>query len=57
MKNRIEIRRYCQLIAEINTVHWEIEKSESESQTKIFEENLTNLENELQTILKKLVQE
>jgi hypothetical protein len=51
MKNRIEIRRYCKLIEEINTVHWEIEKSESESQTKRFEENLTNLENELQTIL------
>ena len=57
MKNRIEIRRYCQLIAEINTVHWEIERSERELQTRRFEEKLTNLENELQTILKKLVQE
>jgi len=57
MKNRVEIRRYCQLIAEINTIHWEIERSERELQTKRFEEKLTNLENELQTILKKLVQE
>lgn len=41
MKNRIEIRCYCQLIAEINTTHWKIERSE----------------NELQTILKTLIQE
>ena len=57
MKNRIEIRRYCQLIAEINSIHWEIEKSYLKSNTKRLEDRLTNLENELQTILKKLVQE
>lgn len=57
MKNRKEIRRYCQLIAEINSIHWEIEKSYLQSNTKRLEDRLTNLENELQTILKKLVQE
>jgi hypothetical protein len=57
MKNRNEIRRYCQLIAEINSTHWEIDKSYNESDTKRLEEKLTNLENEFQTILKKIVQE
>lgn len=55
MNNRIEIRRYCQLIAEINSTHWEIDNSYDESDSKRLEEKLTNLENELQTILKKLI--
>ena len=57
MKNRKEIRRYCQLIAEINSIHWSIDNSEYRADTIKFEEKLTLLENELETILKKLVQE
>ena len=57
MKNRLEIRRYCQLIAEINSTHWEIDKSYNECDTKRLEEKLTTLENEFQIILKTLIKE
>jgi hypothetical protein len=55
MKNRKEIKRYCQLIAEINSIHWEIDKSGYGVDTTKLEENLTSLENELETILKILI--
>jgi hypothetical protein len=57
MKNRKEIKRYCQLIAEINSIHWEIEKSIARADTTKLEEKLTSLENELETILKILIKE
>ena len=55
MKNRKEIRRYCQLIAEINSTHWSINNSEYRADVIKFEEKLTLLENELETILKTLI--
>jgi hypothetical protein len=57
MKNRKEIRRYCQLIAEINSTHWSIDNSDPESDITNLEEKLTELENELVIILKTIVKD
>jgi hypothetical protein len=57
MKNRKEIRRYCQLIVEINSTHWSIDNSDHRAEIEKLEEKLTLLEDELVIILKTIVKD
>lgn len=57
MKNRKEIKRYCQLIAEINATHWNIDHAVYKTNIIELEEKLTQFENELVSILKTLTKD